>query len=637
AFPRGLGIVLDHAEPDRVHEVINCGGISYASYRLTHIAREVAAYDPDVLVILTGHNEFLERRTYPHLLEAEGSVLRLQGRLSRSRLYTLLRDALLSVRAGDDGAPPGRAEGAGPDRLPAEVMAILDHAAGLELYQRDPEFRDAALAHYEHNLRALVEIAREAGALAVLVTPPSNLADFSPFKSEHTPGLGSDELHSSREALDVARAALGASRRPTHSAPDPDPELEQALASLEAALAGDSLHAELHYLRGRILAASGRGAEADRAFSRAHRHDVAPLRAPARFVERVRAVAAELQVPLVDPVAALADSARGRGGGMSPGAAYFLDHVHPRPEIHRSIAEQVAQQLVDAGLVDPPEEWTPGSSRAAYRAQVIDAIDPVAAARGELNLAKTLSWAGQQEEARPFALSAADVLLTDPDAQYTAGVALLGAGDPGAALERFRLALELAPEHARARSNLGAILASRGEPLAAIAAFRRAARDDPTHVTSLHSLASLLAERRRSREAIEALQEAVRRDPSLPTSHTALGQLYLESGMPARALSSLDSALRFDDERHETHANRGLALMALGRLDEARDALERAAALAPGEPSILVNRAILERREGRVAASRALLLRAREARPDDPVIGRLLEELEQGAGSPPSP
>ena len=42
-------------------EVINAGGISYASYRLLNVAEEIIRYEPDLLIIHTGHNEFLEK------------------------------------------------------------------------------------------------------------------------------------------------------------------------------------------------------------------------------------------------------------------------------------------------------------------------------------------------------------------------------------------------------------------------------------------------------------------------------------------------------------------------------------------------------------------------------------------------
>ena len=72
AFPKWLEINLGLAFPGRKFEAVNCGGISYASYRLIPIMEECLAYDPDLFIVCTGQNEFLEARTY---IERMGSYL----------------------------------------------------------------------------------------------------------------------------------------------------------------------------------------------------------------------------------------------------------------------------------------------------------------------------------------------------------------------------------------------------------------------------------------------------------------------------------------------------------------------------------------------------------------------------------
>ena len=64
SFSTWLKLDLREASPGRDWEVVNCGGISYASYRLAPIMQELLGHDPDLFVIYAGHNEFLEDRTY---------------------------------------------------------------------------------------------------------------------------------------------------------------------------------------------------------------------------------------------------------------------------------------------------------------------------------------------------------------------------------------------------------------------------------------------------------------------------------------------------------------------------------------------------------------------------------------------
>lgn len=56
--------LLPVADEHTVWEVINAGGVSYASYRVAALMEELTQYQPDLFVIFSAHNEFLERRTY---------------------------------------------------------------------------------------------------------------------------------------------------------------------------------------------------------------------------------------------------------------------------------------------------------------------------------------------------------------------------------------------------------------------------------------------------------------------------------------------------------------------------------------------------------------------------------------------
>ena len=64
SFCGWLRELLPAIDPSRQWEVVNAGGISYASYRVALLMEELARYEPDLFVVYSGHNEFLERRTY---------------------------------------------------------------------------------------------------------------------------------------------------------------------------------------------------------------------------------------------------------------------------------------------------------------------------------------------------------------------------------------------------------------------------------------------------------------------------------------------------------------------------------------------------------------------------------------------
>ena len=87
SFSGWLRELLVPADPSRTWEVINAGGISYASYRVAAVMEELIQYEPDLFIIYTGHNEFLERRTYRTLLEAPKPLTTVGALASRTRIY----------------------------------------------------------------------------------------------------------------------------------------------------------------------------------------------------------------------------------------------------------------------------------------------------------------------------------------------------------------------------------------------------------------------------------------------------------------------------------------------------------------------------------------------------------------------
>ncbi len=79
AYPAWLELEL-RAATGRPVEVINCGGLSYASYRIRAILHEVLdRYQPDLIILYCGQNEFLERRTYDGWRDVPLPIARASG------------------------------------------------------------------------------------------------------------------------------------------------------------------------------------------------------------------------------------------------------------------------------------------------------------------------------------------------------------------------------------------------------------------------------------------------------------------------------------------------------------------------------------------------------------------------------
>lgn len=169
-----LRSLLPMVDPSRDWEVINAGGVSYASYRVAAVMEETARYEPDVFVVFSAHNEFLERRTYAAMFDTPPWRANVDAALRSTRTFAWI-DSLVDRVRGSAKLSPG-------ELLPGEVDERLNHTVGPTDYIRDDAWQTAVVAHYRLNLRRMVAIADECGAKIVFVVPASNEKDCAPFK-----------------------------------------------------------------------------------------------------------------------------------------------------------------------------------------------------------------------------------------------------------------------------------------------------------------------------------------------------------------------------------------------------------------------------------------------------------------------
>ena len=97
SFSGWLREYLKATSTERNWEVINAGGVSYASYRAALLMEELIQYEPDLFIIYSGHNEFLEERTYGDIKDMPASVLRISAWAAHSRAATLVSNAIQGV------------------------------------------------------------------------------------------------------------------------------------------------------------------------------------------------------------------------------------------------------------------------------------------------------------------------------------------------------------------------------------------------------------------------------------------------------------------------------------------------------------------------------------------------------------
>jgi len=589
SFAGFLRAFLPEIDPSRQWEIVNAGGISYASYRIAVLTRELAQYQPDLFIIYTGHNEFLEDRTYSSLIDTPEPIRRAVGLARWSRTFSLAQRILRGTPAAPGGAT-----------LPAEVDAILDRAVGPAAYHRDDGWRAQVLAHFRSALRQIVDIARDAGAQVVLVVPAGNLRDCTPFKSEHRDGLTTEQLREFLANFRAAEEAFQAGR------------LAEALNRIDRALQIDPRHAAAHYFRGRVLIGTGDTKAARQALVQAREQDVCPLRALEAIQEIVRDVAAEGKIPLID-FAALVD--REAEDGI-PGADWFLDHVHPTIEGYQWLARELADELIEINVVSAQPSWTSDGFQRVGR-HLVDQIDPRDHAAALRNVAKVLSWAGKVDDSDRLALQAAAHLPDDADAQRMAGFAMLRHNQTAEAKPRFEAALRIRGDDVRALTGLGEVYTRFGQHEAARDCFSRAVAADPKHVPAQYNLGNSLRILGQLEEAEAAYRKAISLAPDQPDAHKNLGLVLFAQGDVQGTVRHFETALALEDHVPQRHADLGYVLIDAGQQQRAETEFQAALALDPSFVPAMFGRALVCEKQGDWSRASKRLRDALRVAPND--------------------
>jgi len=483
--------------PSRLWEVINAGGISYASYRVVRLMEEITQYSPDLFIVYSGHNEFLEARTYAGIMSQVPWLAELDNLLNRTRVYTSLKNVInYSNSTGSEVNRIGRRP-----QLSSEVDALLDHSIGPDAYHRDAEWRADILAHYRFNLKRMAEIAELTGTQLVFVTPASNLKNNSPFKSEQDTGLTGQQR---REWSAIFRQAKRAKR---------DGSWFEALNYLRQAEAMDPTNADLHYHLGQTFYSLGDFDNAKKAFQRAVDEDVCPLRAVSSMPSMINEVAAQYEVPVVDFIGVLENDSYRQFGHKILGEAYFYDHVHPVIKAHRILAIALMKKFVEMRLVEISPLRNQGVLEETTHA-IMRKLDRNAQGRGLKNLAKVFSWAGKAEDASRLAKRSFSILGPDAELYFILGLGAYTSGNLELAITHYKQAISLEPDYVKALNNLGISLAGAGRFDQAVVAYQAVIHLQPEHADAHVNLGNALERMNKPLEAIEHYRLALGINPN---------------------------------------------------------------------------------------------------------------------------
>ena len=368
SFGKWMELELNAIDPSRQYRVINCGGISYASYRLTSVAEEVLPHSPDAIVLATGHNEFLEDQTYKKLKQRSGFRLAIESAAKYSRV-------IMTVRNFAGGSAPVEPE---TDQPATEVDAKLDDEAGYAAYHRDEQWRRDVVTQFNDSVTKILNRCSGEDVPVIAVKLGANLRDCPPFKSEHRADLSAERQQEWQRHFDEATAA---------EAKDP----AAALTSYRLAESIDDLHALLHFRIARCLERMGQPKAAAAPYTRALNEDICPLRMISETEAALVKICQEQSVALVDASAAVAAHCP---DGI-PGFDAYIDHVHPSIAAQQIVGSSLTEKFIEMNLVTPGVRLRHRDRRELYR-QHFRTLPKQYAANGRRRIGWLENWARRQ-------------------------------------------------------------------------------------------------------------------------------------------------------------------------------------------------------------------------------------------------
>jgi tetratricopeptide (TPR) repeat protein len=180
SFPRVTRDALQDVLPDYEVEMINVSMSAINSYTLYDQVREIMEYEPDAILIYTGHNEYYGALGVgsSESLGAFPGFVRFYLSIQRLKTFMLLRDGM--------GKTTRWFASLFAEDTPARSATLMEQVVKEQIIPLDSPLYELGLRQFESNMRALLGEFKEAGVPVFMGSVASNEREFVPFESVAT-------------------------------------------------------------------------------------------------------------------------------------------------------------------------------------------------------------------------------------------------------------------------------------------------------------------------------------------------------------------------------------------------------------------------------------------------------------------
>ncbi|GAB3797889.1 hypothetical protein GCM10028819_17830 [Spirosoma humi] len=188
SFHRWLHYRFLHTFPDKNIEIINLAMTAVNTYTVYGFAKELINYEPDAVLVYTGHNEYYGASGVgsTSTLAHNPAVMRLLIKLREFRLIQLINRGVNGIRKAVSGRDLDLRE-----NLMKRMAAEQQIPYGSELFQ-------AGLDQFETNLTDLCQLLSDRHIPVFISNLVSNEKDLKPFSSAPGQGAASAQAHYQR-------------------------------------------------------------------------------------------------------------------------------------------------------------------------------------------------------------------------------------------------------------------------------------------------------------------------------------------------------------------------------------------------------------------------------------------------------
>jgi tetratricopeptide (TPR) repeat protein len=532
SFSGYLRRALNGASP-RKFEIINAAGVSFGSHRELDILKDVVLFDPDLVVIFCGNNEYVERNVLTAMPDSQNVVGEMRSLLGKSNIYRM-------VRLGVKKAAPGVLRRQAQTDL-TDIRS--DPFVRRGTLGRSPEVDSIVLNNYRANILAMKKMLVAKGIKGLFCTVPTNVAGWQPYSVP--PKFATTEQSRKWSEIDKEVEILN-----KHNVQGEPKSLRRTAALMEEAVQIAPEHAGSIYTLGQVHLALKVYELAYRELIRAKDVDARPVRALSSFNDAIRSISEESKgIFIADIENSVAEVIR---HGLTEGI--FLDYCHFTLEGNKFIAISLLPELQRS----------------------LDIELPI------INLDSFIHSDHQTFE---------NNLMFSTMDQYARALTFYNNGVFDKARDAFENVLDNTPTGdprfaSPVMGNLGYTYAALGDMVQYRRLFRKALETDPDNPLALREMGNILMQDKEFDEAIVLFQRMIKKNPYAPEAFEGMGEIARQTGKPEEAIAYYTDAIKMGGDNLVVRKGMGNTYMALGNKEEAIMAWRKALEFDPSDREI---------------------------------------------------